>query len=81
MVTSVVLKQSTLNPTVYAFLRDVFGSLMLLAAAWVYEHRQQQPKFCVERGDQGHFILLGLFMVWGAQGMSAMAIANLTPGE
>lgn len=79
--TSAVLKGATLNPVVYAFLRDVFGSIVLLAAGWVTEARRPagDRHFWPDRADTGHFTLLGLFMVWGAQGMSAMAIANLTP--
>ena len=74
-----MLKKTTLDPTVFAFLRDVVASMLLLTGAYIYENRQEKPKFWVERVDTGHFVLNGLLMVWGAQGMSALAIANLTP--
>jgi drug/metabolite transporter (DMT)-like permease len=35
-------------------------------------------RFWVDRADIGVFVGIGLLMVWGAQGMSALAIANLT---
>lgn len=79
VITSSVLKGSTLNATVFAFLRDVFGSLILLIWAYIYESRQARPMFWIAKQDVGQLMLVGLFMVWGAQGCSALAIANLTP--
>lgn len=79
VITSAALKHSTLSPTVYALLRDVGGSCLLLVMAHVYERRQAVPRFWPSRDDQGSFVLVGLLMVWGAQGCSAQAVANLTP--
>lgn len=81
VVTAIALKHGTLNPIVYAFLRDIFASCILLTAAYIKESKRPiaERRFWIDKEDLGYFILIGLLMVWGAQGMSALAIANLTP--
>ena len=79
---------ATLSPVVFAFLRDVVGTAVLLAAAYVYESRRAPAhaaggvparRFVPDRADAGHFVLVGVLGVWGTQGLSALAIAELTP--
>ena len=76
---SVALKApATLAPVVFAFLRDVIASVVLLSAAyWVETGRG--GRFMPAAADAGAFIFFGVLGVWGAQGLSAMAIAELTP--
>ena len=81
VVTAVALKHGSINPIVYAFIRDIVASIILLTAAYIKESKLplNEQRFWVKREDLGLFITIGLLMVWGAQGMSALAIANLTP--
>ena len=64
----------------YAFLRDSVASVVLLCAAYAYESRQPGGgRFVPDRADWAPFIGVGVLGIWGAQAMSALAIANLTP--
>ena len=67
------------SPLVFAFLRDCTGSLLLLGSAWAVESRAAQPRFWIQRDDQGAVLLCGLLSVYCAQGCSALALANITP--
>lgn len=69
---------ATLNPLVFAFARDCVGSVLLLGAAAV-DARRRGTAFFPAWSDAGSFMLLGLLGVWGAQGMSALAIKYATP--
>jgi drug/metabolite transporter (DMT)-like permease len=79
VVTAAALTGSHTAPIVYAFLRDAAASAVLLSAAWAVESRRPAPdrRVWVDRADVGVFVLIGLLMVYGAQGMSAMALANI----
>ena len=66
-------------PLVFALLRDVTGSVLLLSAAYLHEGRRASPRFWVSREDRADVLLLGLLSVWGAQGCSALALANISP--
>jgi len=77
--TSVVFAGApALNPLVFAFARDCVGSVLLLGAA-AAEARRRGTAFFPAWSDAGSFMLLGLLGVWGAQGMSALAIKYATP--
>lgn len=80
VITSAALKNSTMSAIVYAFIRDITAAAQLLGAAYFVESRKpvDQRRFWPDRADVGSFILLGLLAIWGAQGLSALAIANLT---
>jgi drug/metabolite transporter (DMT)-like permease len=69
---------ASLNPLIFAFARDMIGSALLLGAAAV-EARRRGTAFLPAWSDAGSFLLLGLLGVWGAQGMSALAIKYATP--
>jgi len=85
-------KDSTLSPLVFALLRDVIGTSSLLATAAFVEWRRRPNgngrlsnarwSWCYRLGiaaeDRWRVLLVGLCGVWGAQGMSALAIANST---
>ena len=79
--TSAVLKGTTLNGIVFAFLRDTAASLLLMTAAWAHEARKPAParRFWIAQEDTWLVLLGGLLMVWGAQGCSALALVNLSP--
>ena len=78
--TSAVLKHATLDAIVFAFLRDVLGTAVLMGLAFAAERRRPpaEYRFWPDREDTGQFVLVGLLGVWGSQGLSALAIANLT---
>ena len=78
--TSAVLKKTSLNAVVFAFLRDVLGASLLLIGAYTVEKRKgpDKMKFWPHKEDVGTFIFVGLLGVWGSQGLSALAISNLT---
>lgn len=80
VLSSVVFHGSTLNGIVYAFLRDVTGSIILLGAAFIVERRKGSAgRWLIDAADSGHFVLLGLLGVYGSQGMSALAVQQTTP--
>lgn len=82
MLTSAALKApATLSPVVYAFMRDVIASVVLLTAAYVVERARPDGsgRFVPAKADAFEFIVVGILGVWGAQGLSAMAVAQTTP--
>ena len=69
-----------LNPLVFALARDALGSALLLTAAGVEAARAApRRRWAPAWADAGGVALLGLTGVWGAQGMSALAIKFSTP--
>ena len=88
VLTGVVLGHSSVNPLVFAAARDLVASILLLSAAAISERRrgssgggggEKVPRLLPAWSDAGSFLLLGLTGVWGAQGMSALAIKFSTP--
>lgn len=80
VLSSAVFHGSTVNGVVYAFLRDVTGSILLLGSAYIVERRKGAAgRWMIDASDSGHFILLGLLGVYGSQGMSALAVQQTTP--
>ena len=80
VLTSTVFSASgTLSPLVFALARDAVGSVLLLSAAAIAEARAgARGRFVPAWADAGSIILLGVTGVWGAQGMSALAIKFTT---
>ena len=72
VLTAQALKGSA-NAVVFAFLRDVGASAILMPACY-FTSRTFWPK----SEHWGQFILLGGLGVWGAQLLSSLAIKNLT---
>jgi drug/metabolite transporter (DMT)-like permease len=77
--TSVALRSSTLSPLVFSFCRDTIAAVLLITAAWVSEGRKPvaERRFWIAREHAMDIALLGLLGVWGTQGMSALALANV----
>lgn len=75
--TSTVLKGRTLSPLAFAWVRDVIAAAALLSAAAAVESRKAAPAFWIRKEDHTHLLLLGFLGVWGSQGCSALALANL----
>ena len=62
------------SPAVFALLRDLIALLCFLPALYFSHASRLLPRF----EHLGHFLLLGVFGVWGSQLMSALTIANLS---
>ena len=79
--TSHALSGSKLSPLVFAWLRDVFATLLLLSAAYISERRRpaSECRFWPEEKHWLRLLLCGTLGVWGSQGMSALALAHLDP--
>ena len=77
-----VLRGLALSPLVFALLRDAGGTALLLGAAWVAEGRKPEGdrRFWPQAVHAGPLFAAGLCGVWGAQGMSALALAHSEPG-
>jgi drug/metabolite transporter (DMT)-like permease len=77
--TSHALSGSTLSPLVFAWLRDVFATVLLLSAAYVSELQRPEPeqRFWPAEAHWLRLLLCGTLGVWGSQGMSALALAHL----
>lgn len=71
---------SNLSPLVFAFCRDAAASMLLMGMAAFAEFRQppEKRRLVPAREDLGIFVGLGLLGVWGSQGLSALAISNLS---
>ncbi len=69
------------SPLAFAWLRDVVGTSLLLGATVLGEFRKPPSArvFWPHEADRLRVALCGLLGVWGSQGMSALALANLDP--
>jgi drug/metabolite transporter (DMT)-like permease len=73
-------QSSNAHALVFAWLRDMIGTVLLLSTAYFVEMKKSEdvrrfwPK---NASDLLRFFLLGLTGVWGAQGMSALSLANM----
>ncbi len=78
MFSSAAFSHSTLNPWVFALFRDSFGGSTLLLVAFISSRRNRTIQFLPQREDWAHFIVTGLLGIWGAQGLSAVAVSLTT---
>jgi drug/metabolite transporter (DMT)-like permease len=83
VVSSAVFHNSSVNPLVYAFLRDCIGTTLLLGAAAFTERGKKRedgsgPTWALDVNDFFKFFLLGLTGVYGSQAMSALTIKETT---
>jgi len=75
VLTSIVFTGTTVNPLVFAFLRDSLGTVLLLGAAIISEKRKGKAgNWRIDWADAGQFFILGLTGVYGSQGMSALVL-------
>jgi drug/metabolite transporter (DMT)-like permease len=79
--TSHALSGSKLSPLVFAWLRDVVATALLLSAAFASERRRPaaERRFWPAEEHWLRLLLCGTLGVWGSQGMSALALAHLDP--
>jgi hypothetical protein len=69
VITSIVLGSSTVSPLVYALLRDILATVVLLSVAWRRESRidPSLKTFFPAKADIGMFVFVGVMGVWGNQ--------------
>lgn len=79
--TSRVLHSGGASPLAFAWLRDVLASILLMSATTIIELRKPvgERRLYPAQSDLMRVALCGLLGVWGSQGMSALALANLDP--
>jgi drug/metabolite transporter (DMT)-like permease len=78
--TAKALHGTSLSPLAFAWIRDAIAAASLLIAAFIYERRSKAPadrRFLPDERDWPRFLACGFFGIWGAQGLSALALANL----
>ena len=78
--TAQALHGTSLSPLAFAWVRDAIASGSLLIAAFAFEVYRKAPADRQFVPDEGHvlrFLACGFFGIWGAQGLSALALANL----
>jgi drug/metabolite transporter (DMT)-like permease len=79
--TARVLHAGGASPLAFAWLRDLLAVILLLSATTLVEMRKPVGERCLfpAQDDLIRVALCGLLGVWGSQGMSALALANLDP--
>jgi len=73
-------QSSNAHALVFAWLRDLIGTVLLLSTAYIVEMKKSEENRCFwpkNSSDLLRFFCLGLTGVWGAQGMSALSLANM----
>ena len=73
-------QSSNAHALVFAWLRDLMGTVLLLSTAYIVEMKKSEENRCFwpkNSSDLLRFFCLGLTGVWGAQGMSALSLANM----